>query len=143
EEMFAKFLEKVVSMEDLKLEEMDSAMRTIMEGRTSDSQLAGFLVGLRMKGESIDEVTAAARVMREKAIPIKTNRNLIDTCGTGGDCKSTFNISTTVSLVLAAAGLSVAKHGNRSVSSKSGSADLLEALGVKVDLSPEQVKYCL
>lgn len=143
EKMFAKFLKKVVCMEDLKLDEMDRAMRTIMEGGTSDIQLAGFLVGLRMKGESIDEITAAARVMREKAIPIKTNKNLIDTCGTGGDCKSTFNISTTVSLVLAAAGLSVAKHGNRSVSSKSGSADLLEALGVKVDLSPEQVKYCL
>ena len=118
--MFINYLEKVVARENLSL-----------------------LVGLSMKGETIEEITAAARVMRNKAISIKSDRVLIDSCGTGGDCKGTFNISTTVALLMAAAGLSVAKHGNRSVSSKSGSADLLEALGININLSPQQVEYCL
>ena len=96
-----------------------------------------------MKGETIEEITAAARVMRDKAIAIKSDKLLIDSCGTGGDCKGTFNISTTVALLMAAAGLNVAKHGNRSVSSKSGSADLLEALGININLAPEQAEQCL
>ncbi|MFW5897810.1 MAG: anthranilate phosphoribosyltransferase [Halanaerobium sp.] len=142
--MFNKHLDKVVSREDLTLEEMEEAMAMVMEGKTTDSQLAGFLVGLRMKGETIDEITGAASVMRNKAARVKTEaRDLIDSCGTGGDEKGTFNISTTTALVMAAGGLNVAKHGNRSVSSKSGSADLLEALGVKIDLSPEAAGKCL
>ncbi|MFI5359712.1 MAG: anthranilate phosphoribosyltransferase [Halanaerobiales bacterium] len=141
--MFINYLEKIVARRNLSLEEMETAMNIIMEGGATDSQLAGFLVGLSMKGETIDEITAAARVMRDKAISIKSNRDLIDSCGTGGDCKGTFNISTTVALLMAAAGLNVAKHGNRSVSSKSGSADLLEALGVNINLSPDQAEQCL
>ncbi|RAK11896.1 anthranilate phosphoribosyltransferase [Halanaerobium saccharolyticum] len=142
--MFNKHLDKVVSGKDLTLAEMEEAMSMVMEGKTTDSQLAGFLVGLRMKGETIDEITGAASVMRNKAAEVKTEaRNLIDSCGTGGDEKGTFNISTTTALVMAAGGLNVAKHGNRSVSSKSGSADLLEALGVKIDLSPEAAGKCL
>lgn len=141
--MFINYLEKVVARENLSLGEMEKAMEIIMEGGATDSQLVGFLVGLSMKGETIEEITAAARVMRNKAISIKSDRVLIDSCGTGGDCKGTFNISTTVALLMAAAGLSVAKHGNRSVSSKSGSADLLEALGININLSPQQVEYCL
>jgi len=144
EHMFNKHLDKVVSREDLTLAEMEEAMSMVMEGKTTDSQLAGFLVGLRMKGETIDEITGAASVMRNKAARVKTKaRDLIDSCGTGGDEKGTFNISTTAALVMAAGGLNVAKHGNRSVSSKSGSADLLEALGVKIDLSPELAGKCL
>jgi len=142
--MFNNYLRKVVNGENLMLNEMEIAMKMIMEGGTTDSQLAGFLVGLRMKGETIDEITAAARVMREKAIAIENGgKLLIDTCGTGGDGKGTFNISTTVALIIAGAGLTVAKHGNRSVSSRSGSADLLEALGVNIELSPERVQECL
>jgi len=144
ENMFNKHLDKVVSREDLSLAEMEEAMSMVMEGKTTDSQLAAFLVGLRMKGETIDEITGAASVMRNKAARVKTNaKDLIDSCGTGGDEKGTFNISTTTALVMAAGGLNVAKHGNRSVSSKSGSADLLEALGVKIDLSPETAGKCL
>lgn len=142
--MFNTYLEKVVNGDNLELMEMETAMRAIMEGETTQSQLAGFLVGLRMKGESIDEITAAAKVMRDKAVSICTEKKfLVDTCGTGGDGKGTFNISTTVALVLAGANLTVAKHGNRSVSSKSGSADVLESLGINVELKPEQVQVCI
>ena len=142
--MFNKHLDKVVSREDLSLAEMEEAMAMVMEGKTTDSQLAGFLVGLRMKGETIDEITGAASVMRNKAAEVKTeSSDLIDSCGTGGDEKGTFNISTTTAIVMAAGGLNVAKHGNRSVSSQSGSADLLEELGVKIDLSPEAAGNCL
>lgn len=142
--MFNKHLEKVVRREDLSLAEMEDAMSMVMEGKTTESQLAGFLIGLRMKGETIDEIAGAASVMRDKAEPVKTiARDLIDSCGTGGDEKGTFNISTTTALVMAAGGLKVAKHGNRSVSSKSGSADLLEALGVNIDLTPDAAGKCL
>ncbi|MCC3144247.1 anthranilate phosphoribosyltransferase [Halanaerobium sp. Z-7514] len=142
--MFNKHLTKVVSREDLSLAEMEDAMAMVMEGKTTDSQLAAFLIALRMKGESIDEITGAASVMRNKAARVNTSAgNLIDSCGTGGDQKGTFNISTTTAIVMAAGGLNVAKHGNRSVSSQSGSADLLEALGVKIDLSPEAAAKCL
>jgi len=142
--MFENYFEKVVSGRDLSTGEMEEVMRSIMSGNLTDSQIAGILTGLRMKGESIEEITGAARVMREKAITITSNKEfLIDTCGTGGDRSGTFNISTTVAIVLAAGGLTVAKHGNRSVSSKSGSADVLEALGVNLNLSPIQVERCL
>ncbi len=123
--------------------EMAECMNEIMEGRATDSQIGAFLAALRIKGETVDEITAAARTMREKAARIKSPEGSLDTCGTGGDMSHTFNISTTVAIVIAAAGIPVAKHGNRSVSSKSGSADVLEALGVKIDLQPEKVEKCL
>ena len=141
--MIENKLKKVVRNEDLSFSEMEEVMNVIMEGKTTDSQLAGFLVALRMKGESIKEITAAAKVMREKAISINAGDGLVDTCGTGGDGSGTFNISTTVAFVLAGAGLKIAKHGNRSVSSKSGSADVLESMGVNLDISPDEVEKCI
>ena len=142
--MFKKYLQKVIDGNNLEVGEMETVMNSIMEGKTTNSQLAGFLVGLRMKGESINEITGAARVMRDKAISIKNDDNkLVDTCGTGGDGSGTFNISTTVALVLSGGNIKIAKHGNRSVSSKSGSADVLEALGINLDLKPVQVEKCI
>ncbi|WP_455206225.1 anthranilate phosphoribosyltransferase [Kaarinaea lacus] len=134
----------VVDKRDLNQQEMESVMRTIMTGEATQSQIGGFLVGLRMKGETVDEITAAAKVMRELATRVEvTGPHLLDTCGTGGDGAKTFNISTAVAFVAAAAGARVAKHGNRSISSKSGSADVLEAAGVNLDLTPEQVAQCI
>lgn len=123
--------------------EMAETMNEIMEGRATDAQIGSFLTALRIKGETIEEITGAARIMRDKATKIKAPQGVIDTCGTGGDMSGTFNISTTTALVVAAAGVPVAKHGNRSVSSQSGSADVLEALGVKIDLEPQKVEKCL
>ena len=123
--------------------EMAECMNEIMEGRATDAQIGAFLAALRIKGETVDEITGAARIMRAKAARINAPEGVLDTCGTGGDMSHTFNISTTVAIVVAAAGVPVAKHGNRSVSSKSGSADVLEALGIKIDLLPEKVEKCL
>lgn len=123
--------------------EMAECMKEIMEGGATDAQIGAFLTALRMKGETIEEITGAARIMREKAITIKAPEGVLDTCGTGGDMSHTFNISTTTSIVVSACGVPVAKHGNRSVSSQSGSADVVEALGIKIDLSPEKVEECL
>jgi anthranilate phosphoribosyltransferase len=128
---------------DLSEKEMADCMNEIMEGKATDAQIGAFLTALRVKGETVDEITGAARIMREKAITIKAPENTLDTCGTGGDMAGTFNISTTTAIVVAACGVPVAKHGNRSVSSRSGSADVLEALGVKIDLPPEKVERCL
>jgi anthranilate phosphoribosyltransferase len=134
----------VTEHRDLSREEMTSVMRTIMSGQATESQIGGFLVGLRMKGESVEEIAAAATVMRELATPVHVEaEHLVDTCGTGGDAKGTFNISTASAFVAAGAGARVAKHGNRSASSRSGSADLLEAAGVNLDLTPEQIARCI
>ena len=134
----------VTEHRDLSGEEMTSVMRAIMSGETTESQIGGFLIGLRMKGETVEEIAAAATVMRELATPVQVDvEHLVDTCGTGGDGSSTFNISTASAFVVAGAGARVAKHGNRSASSNSGSADVLEAAGVNLDLTPQQVAQCI
>ncbi len=137
-------LATLLNKQSLSAAEMREVMRTIMSGGATDAQIAGFLVALRCKGETVDEIAAAVEVMRELAskVPI-TGENVVDTCGTGGDGANTFNISTTCAFVVAAAGGQVAKHGNRSVSSSCGSADVLEAAGVNLDLSAEQVAQCV
>ena len=124
-------------------DQMVEAMNDIMGGDATDAQTASFLTSLRMKGETIEEITGAARVMREKATKIKSPENTVDTCGTGGDMSCTFNISTTAAIIVSACGVPVAKHGNRSVSSSCGSADILEKLDVKIDLEPMKVEKCL
>ena len=143
--MLKPFISKVVESQDLTEEEAHQAMGIIMEGAATPAQIASFVTGLRMKGETIGEITGFARAMRAKAVPIevKAGEWVLDTCGTGGDGNSTFNISTAVAFVAAGGGLTVAKHGNRSVSSRCGSADVLEALGVNLQLSPEKVQACL
>ncbi|MGB4366429.1 MAG: anthranilate phosphoribosyltransferase, partial [Acetomicrobium sp.] len=138
--MLKNYIEKLTAKENLSYEETYEAMMEILNGSASEIETAGFLVALRSKGETVEEITAAAKVMREKATKVKAPSTAIDTCGTGGDGVGTFNISTIASLVVAAAGIPVAKHGNRSISSKSGSADLMEALGAKILSSPEDVK---
>lgn len=135
----------VTERRDLSSEDMYSVMHSIMTGVATPAQIGGLLIGLRMKGETVEEIAAAARVMRELAtgVQVADARHLVDTCGTGGDGAHTFNISTASAFVAAAAGASVAKHGNRSVSSKSGSADVLEAAGVNLELAPSQVGRCI
>ncbi len=135
---------KVVAGEHLESGEMVDAMRMIMSGECSPAQIGGLLVGLRCKGETVDEVAAAAEVMRELASHVVCQTpNVMDIVGTGGDGTSTFNISTASALVAAAAGVKVAKHGNRAVSSRSGAADVLEAAGVNIELEPGQVAKCV
>ncbi len=141
--MLKKAISLAVEGKDLSTDQMADAMREIMGGKGTDAQIGAFLTALRVKGESIDEITGAATVMREKVSAIKAPAFTIDTCGTGGDMSHTFNISTTAALVAAACGVPVAKHGNRSVSSSCGSADVLEALGVKIDLEPAKAEKCL
>lgn len=137
-------IEKLVNRVDLSEEDTIDVMNQIMTGEATPLQVASFLTALRMKGETVEEITGAARVMRAKAHRVNVgNRTVLDTCGTGGDQKETFNISTTSAFVLAGAGVNIAKHGNRSVSSQSGSADVLGALGVKVDAPKERVEQCI
>jgi anthranilate phosphoribosyltransferase len=137
-------IKMVTEHTNLSSADMTSVMRLIMTGEATPAQVGGFLIGLRMKGETVEEVAAAAAVMRELSTRVDVAKeHLVDTCGTGGDASGSFNISTASAFVVAAAGGRVAKHGNRSVSSKSGSADVLEAAGVNLELTPEQVAACV
>lgn len=142
---YKKALEALIAGQDLSHAEMLSMMQQVMQGELTPAQIAGFLIALRIKGETVDEITAAATVMRALStkVNIEDTTHLIDTCGTGGDGIQTFNVSTVSAFVAAAAGAKVAKHGGRSVSSTCGSADVLEALGVNVNLTPEQVANCV
>ncbi len=142
--MIVDAIGKLIEQQDLTEEEAAQAMRQIMEGGATPAQIGAFLIALRIKGETIEEITGCARVMREKATNIRAPYpNTIDTCGTGGDGSQSFNISTTTAFVVAGAGVPVAKHGNRAMSSRCGSADLLQALGVAIELSPERAEACL
>ncbi|GMR05148.1 MAG: anthranilate phosphoribosyltransferase [Thermodesulfobacteriota bacterium] len=142
--MIKEIISKVVNGIDLTEDESAGAMYAIMGGEASPAQIAAYITALRLKGETVDEITGAARVMREKATKVSVPEgDIVDTCGTGGDESMTFNISTASAFVAAAAGVIVAKHGNRSVSSKSGSADVLKALGVNIEAEVERVEECL
>lgn len=142
--MISEALSKMVNGQDLQEQEMASVMGEIMDGNATDAQIGAFMTALRMKGETIDEVAGAALAMRRRAIRIDARSSVVvDTCGTGGDGAGTFNISTTAAFVVAAAGLTVAKHGNRAVSSGCGSADLLEALGVNINAGIDKVEECV
>jgi anthranilate phosphoribosyltransferase len=138
------FIEKIKDGENLTQSEVEIIMRSIMEGKTSRNDIADFLLALRHKGPTVDEITGAAKIMRRFVVPIKSRyKNILDTCGTGGDKKHTFNISTISALVVAGAGVPVAKHGNRSVSSQCGSADVLEELGVNLNIEQDGLTECL
>jgi anthranilate phosphoribosyltransferase len=156
--MIKQAIARVVELQDLSEGEMIEVMNQIMSGECTPAQIGSFITALRMKGETVEEIAGAARVMRERATPIRVGRNvldidrddinldqetILDVVGTGGDGTNTFNISTTVSFVVSACGVKVAKHGNRSVSSACGSADVLEKLGVNLDVTPEQVEHCI
>lgn len=142
--MIQKAISKIVEGSSLVESEMIEVMDQIMTGGASDAQIGSFITALRMKGETVEEITGAARVMREKALHIDAGGgSVVDTCGTGGDSSGTFNISTTAAFIAAGAGAKVAKHGNRSVSSKSGSADVLRSLGVNIEVEVEKVEECL
>lgn len=137
-------LAQIVEQIDLNTDDMIDVMRQVMTGEATEAQIGALLMGLRMKGETLDEITGAAKVMRELATGVEIQAdNLVDTCGTGGDGANLFNVSTASAFVVAAAGASVAKHGNRSVSSSTGSADVLESAGVNLNLSAEQVARCV
>lgn len=142
--MIREAISQLLERKNLSLEQAEGVMNEVMSGEATPAQIAGFLIALRVKGETVDEITGCARAMRRAAVKVQPKKaHLIDTCGTGGDRAGTFNISSTTAFVAAGAGLHVAKHGNRSVSSKSGSADVLKALGVNLDLTPEQVAACI
>lgn len=144
--MLKPYLSKVMHRQDLSVEEAEEAMQIIMGGQATDAQIGGYLVALRMKGETVEEITGSARAMRAHAsrVPYQADASgLLDTAGTGGDGAHTFNISTAAAFVIAGAGRRVAKHGNRAASSRCGSADVLNALGVNLDLTPEQVAECI
>ncbi|MDE2070397.1 MAG: anthranilate phosphoribosyltransferase [Gammaproteobacteria bacterium] len=137
-------ISRIVDREDLSRADMEAVMRQIMTGGATPIQIGGFLAGLRAKGETVEEIAAAATVMRELAVHVRVSpAHLVDTCGTGGDGARLFNVSTAAAFVVAAGGGRVAKHGNRAMSGSSGSADVLEALGVKLDLPPERIARCI
>lgn len=139
-----KAINQVVDKKDLTEEEAFGVMSLMMSGEASDAQIGSFITAMRMKGETIEEITGMAKSMRKFAHTIEPQQeHLVDTCGTGGDHSGTFNVSTTAAFIAAGAGVAIAKHGNRSVTSKSGSADVLEALGIKIDLQPHQVETCI
>ena len=141
--MIKEAIGALVSGRSLTMEEAASVMDEIMRGEATLAQIGAFVTALRLKGETVDEIVGLARTMRSKAIPVSIAEPVVDTCGTGGDGLHTFNISTVAAFVAAGAGLKVAKHGNRAMSSRCGSADVLEALGVRIDLNAEQVQRCL
>jgi len=156
--MLKQAIQKVVNRSNLTEEEMEAAMEVIMSGQATPAQIGAFITALRLKGETVEEITGAARVMRRKATRIRVDNNqinidrdeinldletIVDTCGTGGDGTNTFNVSTTTAFVVAGCGLRVAKHGNRSVSSLCGSADVIQSLGVNLDVPPDVVEKCL
>ncbi len=140
---FRPFLAIAMSGRPLTADEMRDAMAVVLNGGASDIELAGFLAALRARGETVEEIAAAAESMRARALSVDAPDNAIDTAGTGGDGADTFNISTAAALIIAGAGAPVAKHGNRAASSKSGSSEVLEALGVKLDISPELIARCI
>jgi anthranilate phosphoribosyltransferase len=141
--MIKEAIASLVDRKTLKAEEASTVMEEIMDGRATPSQLSAFIIALKMKGETVEEITGLARTMRDKAIAVKATGPVIDIVGTGGDGSCTFNISTAAALVVAAAGLKVAKHGNRAATSRCGSADVLESLGVRIDISADQAAECL
>jgi anthranilate phosphoribosyltransferase len=142
--MIREAIGQLLDGQSMSAQQAEGVMDEIMNGGATPAQIAGFLIALRVKGETVDEITGCARAMRRAAVAVCAQDNcLIDTCGTGGDRAGTFNISTTAAFVAAGAGLKVAKHGNRSVSSQSGSADVLEALGVNLDLTPDQISQSI
>ena len=141
--MIKEAIGRLIEGRSLNMDEAASVMEEIMSGEATPAQFGAFVTALRLKGETVSEITGLARTMRAKAVPVKTSGPVVDTCGTGGDGAGTFNISTAAAFVVAAAGLRVAKHGNRAMSSHCGSADVLEALRVKIDLNAGQVAQCL
>jgi len=141
--MIKEAIATLISGRSLTMEEAASVMEEIMQGEATPAQFGAFVTALRLKGETVDELVGLAKIMRSRAIPVTITEPVVDTCGTGGDGSHTFNISTAAAFVAAGAGLKVAKHGNRAMSSQCGSADVLEALGIKIDLTAEQVQRCL
>ncbi len=139
----SKAVSKVASGQSLTQDEAAHAFDLIMSGAATDAQIAALLMGMRVRGETVEEIAGAARALRARAIPVRAPEGAIDTCGTGGDAKGTHNISTCAAFVVAGAGVPVAKHGNRSISSRSGSADVLSALGVNIDCGPETITRCI
>lgn len=140
---FKSLIAKVADGHPLTGSEAEAAFDAMMSGEATPGQIGGFLMALRVRGETIDEITAGAKVMRAKAVQVPAPENAIDTCGTGGDASGTYNISTAASFAVAACGVPVAKHGNKALSSKSGSAEVLEKLGVKLDIGPDQIRTCI
>jgi anthranilate phosphoribosyltransferase len=141
--MIKEAINTLVSGQSLSMEQAAEVMSEVMSGEATPAQFGAFVTALRLKGETVEEIAGMAGVMREKAIKVEVSGPLVDTCGTGGDSSNSFNISTAAAFVVAGAGLKVAKHGNRSMSSQCGSADVMEALGVRVELGPDQVRECL
>ncbi|MFC1962009.1 anthranilate phosphoribosyltransferase [Chloroflexota bacterium] len=141
--MIKEAISKLIQGHSLTTEEASAVMEEIMQGEATPAQFGAFVTALRMKGETVAEIVGLAKTMRAKAVPVKVSESVVDTCGTGGDGAHTFNISTTAAFVAAGVGLKVAKHGNRAMSSRCGSADVLEALGIKIDLNAAQVQRCL